>query len=253
MHFLSNANLPQSPAHTVVMSGEYPQLAGRVEELGIHVIQTRPCFSLPFPERYHADMQCLYLGQEQLIVLKECRILQERLREQKIPFFKAENNIEANEYPYHVLLNCLVMEQHIFCNKKYIDSKVIKISEKINKDVVSVRQGYARCSTAVVAEKAFITADESIYRAALNIGYDVLKIREGYIKLPGYSYGFIGGCSVLLDRNQLLFTGNIIQHPDYDSIKSFAANHGVFLDILDNCELTDIGGIVVLTEKETYR
>lgn len=250
MHFLSNANLPQSPAHTVVMSGEYPHLVGRVEELGIHVIQTRPCFSMPFPERYHADMQCLYLGQEHLIVLKECRILQDRLREQNIPFFKAENNIEANEYPYHVLLNCLVMKQYVFCNKKYMDSEVIKICEKFNKEVVMVRQGYARCSAAVVAEKAFITADESIYRAAINIGYDVLKIREGYIKLPGYSYGFIGGCSVLLDRSQLLFIGDIRQHPDYDSIKSFAANHGVFLNILDNCELTDIGGIVVLTENE---
>lgn len=132
-----------------------------------------------------------------------------------------------------------------------MDSKVIKICENFNKEIVAVRQGYARCSAAVVAEKAFITADESIYRAAVNIGYDVLKIREGYIKLPGYSYGFIGGCSVLLDKNQLFFTGDIKRHPDYDAIKSFAANHGVFLNILDNCALTDIGGMVVLTEKES--
>lgn len=250
MQFLSNANLPQSPVHTVVMSGEYPQFKNRVEEIGIQAVQTRPCFSLPFPERYHADMQCLYLGREQLIVLKECRVLQGRLSEKRIPFYKADSNIAADEYPYHILLNCLVLKQHVFCNKKYVDPNVITICEKFNKEIVTVRQGYTRCSAAVVSENAIITADESIYRAAVKTGYDVLKIQEGYIKLPGFAHGFIGGCCALLDKNQLFFTGDVKRHPDYDAIKSFALNHGVNLNSLELCELTDIGGMVLLTEKE---
>lgn len=250
MQFLSNANLPQSPVHTVVLSGEYPQFVNRVEELGIQAVQTRPCFSLPFPERYHADMQCLYLGQGQLIILKECPVLQDRLRVKKIPFYKAESNIASDEYPYHVLLNCLALKQHVFCNKKYVDSKVNQICEKTNKEIVAVRQGYTKCSAAVISENAIITADESIYRAAVNVGYDVLKIQEGYIKLPGFAHGFIGGCCALLDKNQLFFTGDIKRHPDYSAIKSFTLNHGVYLNSLESCELTDIGGMVLLTEKE---
>lgn len=250
MHFLSEANLPQSPVDTVIISGEYPHIINRVEGLGIRAVQTRPCFSMPFPERYHADMQCLYLGREQLIVLKECRVLQDRLREIDIPFSKAVNNIAADEYPYHILLNSLVMKRHVFCNKKYADTKILEVCDKINKEIVSVRQGYTRCAAAVVSENALMTADESIYRAAVKLGYDVLKIQEGHIKLPGFSHGFIGGCCALLESNQLFFTGDVTQHPDYDAIKSFTQNHSVYINLLDKCELTDIGGMVLLTEKE---
>ncbi|MEE0101779.1 MAG: hypothetical protein U0I48_08600 [Acutalibacteraceae bacterium] len=250
MHFLFDANLPQSSVQTVIISGEYPCFINRVEELGIRAVQTRPCFSMPFPERYHADMQCLYLGREQLIVLRECRALQDRLREKGIPFIKAVNNIAANEYPYHVLLNSLVMKRHIFCNKKYADPKILEVCEKNSIEIITVRQGYARCSAAVISENALVTADESIYRSAVKLGYDVLKIQEGHIKLPGFSHGFIGGCCALLESGQLFFTGDITQHPDYDVIKNFARNHGVYLNSLDKCELTDIGGMVLLTEKE---
>lgn len=250
MHFLSNANLPQSPVDTVIISGEYPHFIDRVEGLGIRAVQTRPCFSMPFPERYHADMQCLYLGREQLIVLKECRVLQDRLHEIGIPFHKAVSNIAADEYPYHILLNSLVMKRHVFCNKKYADPKISEICDKNNKEIVSVRQGYTRCSAAVVSENALVTADESIYRATVKLGYDVLKIREGHIKLPGFSHGFIGGCCALLEFSQLFFTGDITQHPDYEAIKGFARNHGVYLNLLDKCELMDVGGMVLLTEKE---
>ena len=57
----------------------------------------------------------------------------------------------------------------------------------------AVKQGYAKCSTVLVNEQACITADTSIAAAVKQCGLDVLQIRPGFVELPGYPYGFLGG------------------------------------------------------------
>lgn len=231
--------------NSVIMSGEYPDIINRAEAQGMKVITTCPCAGLPFYERYHADMQCVQLGKNSLVVLKNCGELQEKLKSQKIGFKLSCKNA-VSKYPGNILLNCAVLEKYVFCNQKYVDPVVIDFCENFNKELVHVAQGYANCSTAVVAHDAVITADPSIYQAAAGLGLDVLKIREGHILLKGYPYGFIGGCCGLLETDLLAFTGNIQKHPDYEKIKSFALNRSVNLHSLYDGPLTDIGGIVVL-------
>lgn len=227
------------------MSGEYPDLVNRVEAQGFSVIKTSPCAGLPFYERYHADMQCINFDGNHLIVLKNCIELQEKLKNRHINF-ELSYKKAAPKYPDSILLNCAILGAHVFCNQKSIDPLITQYCKRTNKNMIQVAQGYAKCSTAVVAPKALITADPSIYHAAANSGLDVLKIRQGHISLPGYPYGFIGGCCALLAKDHLAFTGKIQKHPDYEKMKSFALNHGVYLHSLYNEPLIDIGGLVMV-------
>ena len=76
----------------------------------------------------------------------------------------------------------------------------------------------------------------------------MLKIQKGFISLPGYDYGFIGGCCGKLSKNILAFTGKIESHPDYNNIKDFCRNYNVNVLSLTNDDLLDIGGILPIAE-----
>ena len=247
MQYIEHAGLPQNKVRHMVLSGEYPLFIKRVQALGLSVIKTAPCRTLPFYERYHADLQCLHLGGVNSVILKENIHLQNAFAANKLAFMQSKRTATP-AYPHNTLLNCAVVEKFVFCHKKAVDARVLDICEKINKEAVFVRQGYTRCSTAVIAPKALITADPSIYLAAKEHKLDVLEIQEGYIDLPGDTYGFIGGCCGFIDQNTLGFSGNITKHPDYSNMKDFAKNYGVDLYSLADCMLTDIGGLLPITE-----
>ena len=113
---------------------------------------------------------------------------------------------------------------------------------------VSSRQGYSRCSVCVVNDNAIITADEGICRSAKAHGIDVLKIRPGYIDLPGFDYGFIGGASFKLSDTKLAFTGGLDKHPDAERIIEFASLHNIDIVYITDKPAFDIGGAIPITE-----
>ncbi len=74
----------------------------------------------------------------------------------------------------------------------------------------------------------------------------VLRIRPGDIRLPGYSYGFIGGCCGKLAPDMMAFTGKLDKHRDGTRIKAFLGDRGVrTLELLEG-ELLDVGGLIAL-------
>ncbi|MGM9642624.1 MAG: DUF6873 family GME fold protein [Eubacteriales bacterium] len=144
---------------------------------------------------------------------------------------------EAGEkYPNDCGLCAAISGKNIVCRKKSTDRTLLRVAEEKGYSVVNVAQGYAKCSSAVLPDGALITADVGIARAAP----DSLLIREGYIDLPGYGYGFIGGASGSFG-NTLYFCGRIEDHPDYIAIKDFADRHGAELCSLGNHKLFDVG------------
>ena len=68
------------------------------------------------------------------------------------------------------------------------------------------------------------------------------------IQLDGYDYGFIGGCCGFIDKNTLVFSGNVKLHKNYEDIKAFAGNYKVDVVSLSNEMLYDIGGILPVKE-----
>lgn len=116
--------------------------------------------------------------------------------------------------------------------------------------IIDVKQGYTKCSLCPVRENAVITDDSGIEKVLLNNGYDVLKVSKGSVRLHGFDYGFIGGCSAMISRDILLFFGNFEMHSDKDRIKVFLQNYGITPQSLNGDVLTDIGSIIPLSEQQ---
>ena len=79
----------------------------------------------------------------------------------------------------------------------------------------------------------------------------MLKILPGCIRLPGYGYGFIGGCCGKLDAATMAFAGDVLTHPDGRKILSFLERHGVCCRNLlpEGEKLLDIGSILPLMQE----
>lgn len=228
----------------VILSGEYPIFGKRLSELGYHVVYTEPLPQLISYERYHADMQCL-IPDDHAFVLRECTSLAETLSEYYHVVLTEENI--GGKYPDNVRLNAAVVGNTIVANLKALDKKVITYAEKAGYQLIQVNQGYAKCSMAVVSDRAVITADSGIYNSLKETNIDVMKIRQGRVVLSGAEYGFIGGASGLDINNgkrTLYFAGCIERHPDYDDIKMFCDQHRTEIVSLTEDNLTDIGGMI---------
>lgn len=121
--------------------------------------------------------------------------------------------------------------------KQYLSDNDIRL--------INTNQGYTRCSTLIVDDKSIITADRSVNKSAADAGLNSLLIEPGYIELPGYDYGFIGGASGKFN-NTILLTGRIDHHPDYRRIIDFIEARGLALKTLSRNRAIDTGSILIV-------
>ncbi len=211
----------------LVMNKKYPCFCEELNKFGYEIIPTKKINTFLEPEQYHADMQILCI-KNKVITLDDCI---------KKP---------GKNYPENILLNCLYHNNKLYGKLSATDSSVREYCRENNIETVNVNQGYTRCSTLVVNEKAVITADKSIEKGMKNNGVEVLLISAGNIVLEGFDYGFIGGAS-FSDNNTIYFFGDITKHPDYNKIKEFTSKHNSIIEILCKTQpLTDIGGAVLI-------
>jgi len=191
-------------------------------------------------------MAALHIGKYNIILDKRQKRLKDKLV--KIGFFVYETEKEiAGNYPDDIKLNVAVMGDLVFGNMSYTDKNALNLLS--DKEPVTVKQGYTKCSVLVVSENAAITDDETIYRKMSEKGIDSLLISKGDISLPGHGYGFIGGASGKISENEVVFFGDITRHKDFSLIFAFLQKHGCSLRCTDNGPLRDIGGIIPLTEE----
>ena len=235
-------NLPIDNIKTVVMSTKFESISKAIGELGIKIIPTKSIDKFYSFEKFHADMQVFHYSNDTAFILNESLYLKEEL-EKYIENVIVIDETADEKYPKNVLLNAVSLSDNLICNPKCISDNVSHTIEQKRTYVYRVEQGYTKCSTCIVDRESIITSDKSIYNACKD-DFDVLLIHPGYIELPGISYGFIGGCSFKYNKNILMFTGNINNHPDYNIIKDFCRNHNVYVESLINDKLIDIGSII---------
>ena len=246
-NFIQSPNLPRGRVRLMLMSGEYPELCEKFENLGVEIIRTGPDLRLPYPERFHVDIQCQHLGGRSIMLVSGNIILKNKLLTLGFNVYETFNMIKEI-YPGNVLLNSVRLNKRVILNKKTVDNNLLDFYKNTNVELINVRQGYTRCSTAIINDHSIITSDPSIYKEAKKIGLDVLKIRPGFINLPGYNYGFIGGACTLIDKNIIVFTGDINTHPDCELIYNFISERNIEIINLTSGTLIDIGGMIQLKE-----
>ena len=208
-----------------------------LKQEGFEVKPLAPFDALSYPVDTHADM--LLLNIENTLFL-HC--------DYKIQIIGFTNVIKIDEpiskkYPNDILLNIAIVGNHAFCNTKYASKSALEYLTTSGVEIHHVQQGYAHCSTCIVNENSLITADVGIAQAAEKAGVDVLKINEGNISLPPYSYGFIGGSSGVFG-NKIYFCGSLKFHPDGKRIREFCESHEKHVIELCDNPLSDVGGIL---------
>ena len=195
------------------------------------------------PLSYHPDMFCFNLDNNKWIFYEEAYNINKNIIEKLNFDIIIAENTSSCEYPNDIGLNAAAFGNNLICNVKYTNTQIIEYAGEQGKNIIDVRQGYAKCSVCVVDESAIITSDNSIYKKAGQYKIEALLIDKGHINLEGYDYGFIGGCSGLIDKNKLAFTGNIELHPDYCNIKKFCEGRGVDIISLSYKKLYDYGSL----------
>ncbi len=225
-----------------ILSFKYPQFTQRLPDLGYEVIPSETVNRFISYEQQHADMQCLVLN-DTAFVLSVCKRLTKALEGSYNAVLCADDI--GGDYPRNVALNAAKVGKYIICRVDSLDDKVKAYCKANNFTLINVKQGYAKCSCAVVSDNAVITEDIGIYRTLSKTDIEVLLIGKGSVTLEGADCGFIGGASGYnKSNNTLYFCGDICEHPDFEKIKGFCDKHGTKIECLSDSQLLDIGGIL---------
>jgi len=220
------------------------QTIAELKNLGYNIIYTKPVKSIYDGLAGHADMQIFRIGDKYICEPTVYEYYKDYIKE--VNLICGSKKLSQN-YPDDIYYNVCVLDKNIILNTKYTLPELNRIFlNDAELNPIHANQGYANCSTAVVAENAIITADETIYKSAIQNKIDALKITSGYIELKGFDYGFIGGATGLIEKNILAVAGSLKHHPNYNEIKSFCNVYGVDLLELGNFKAQDIGSIVKL-------
>ena len=220
--------------------------AEALEGLGYSVVTLPPSSILPHPMCTHTDMivfvgfGCLFTHRS--YYNENSSLIDGICRDRDLKIIISDENLDVS-YPNDVLFNAVLVGNKLICNKKHVSHYIITEAQNNGCEVISVKQGYTKCSTCVVDDNAIITADTGIHTAAVAHGINSLLIDAGHISLPPYEYGFIGGASGVCG-DEVYFCGDINSHPSSIEILEFIDKHGKKVISLSNDELLDIGSIL---------
>ena len=212
---------------------------------GFSIVSLPPFSVLDGRVASHPDMLILPL-EDRLFVHKDyyaqARTVIDKIIAQTSLSLILTDDVVRAEYPRDVSLNIVVSGNYILGRCDSIGKAVAAHAKSMNIQLVNTNQGYAKCSTVVLGDKALITADPTIAHAGRSISLDVLRISEGYVSLDGYDHGFIGGASGVYG-NTVFFCGDVLSHPDGNVIVDFCRANGFDVLSLSDEPLCDMGTI----------
>lgn len=215
---------------------------------GIRLIKTRKMSELYDAVSYHPDIMIHHIGGRDIIAAPNTDIrLVYELQDEGFNIISGKKVIEK-KYPSNIAYNAARFGDYAICSTKHTD--VVLLDNLINRGVtlIDTKQGYSKCSTCVVGEGALITSDRGILNSLEGYDIDCLQIDPGYISLFELSYGFIGGATGYISKDELAFYGNIKFHPQESEIKNFLLKHGKKLINLSENLLVDLGTLIPLKE-----
>lgn len=223
-------------------------IKGEMNALNVNVIGTLKHPHLHNAVCYHPDMVICPIGMGKMVIeplMYEYYV--RALAAYNVELIKGHRELSRN-YPFNIAYNIATVGNKAFLNRRYADEMAVEALKNEAADLIDVKQGYAKCSTAVVDGNSIITSDRSIYAGATLNGVDVLLIEPGHIELKGYDHGFIGGCCGKIKDSLLVFAGDPSTHPDGDRIMKFLKKRGIKVIPLLGGPLIDIGTIIPVLE-----
>lgn len=221
-------------------------MKAKLNDLNINIIESTPCIETYDAINCHPDITILKINDNNIIVAPNVYdYYSKKLCPLGFNIIKG-NSLIKSKYPYNIAYNIAIFGKYAIHNLKYTDKKVLEFLDKNNFTKINVKQGYCKCSICIVDENSIITSDEGIYKEVIKHDIDCLLIEKGHIDLFDLSYGFIGGCSGLISKDDLIFFGDISKHPNYNEIKKFVESKNKNIISLSNEKLLDLGSLIPL-------
>lgn len=245
--FLNNPNIPDNKVTTVFTNIDEIALKRLFDELSIKVLLVAENSLLDAPVSRHADILANYVGKSIFLADKNQTELCNFIKYNSGKSIIIENI--KSPYPNDCLLNFADIGDYIICNKSILTKEIVDLLQ--DKQIIDVKQGYSKCSVCICKYNTIITDDISVYNAVSQYdNINSLHVQKGSVSIDKFDYGFIGGCCGLVDKDVLLFNGDLSTHTDFDKIKNFLYDNGVnYIDIKGK-PLTDIGSIILIMEKD---
>ena len=192
----------------------------------------------------HPDMQLHVLDKTKILVHKTMdKNLIKELIKLNISIMFSDRELKRS-YPDNVILNAVSLSNYFIHNLKYTDENLY--ANKKDSIPIDVKQGYTKCSTAILSDKAIMTSDISIAKKLVNYHIDVLLLPPGDIDLPGLNYGFIGGCCGLVDDHHIAFFGDLDYYAYKNDVAEFLKKNKITPLFLRKGKLIDRGSLFIL-------
>lgn len=239
--------IPTEKAKLAIIDGRVSEKFSLVfKDMGIKTIPTIKVNEVHDSISFHPDIAIHPLTYDTLVVAPNVfEYYEEMFYGTGIKLIKGEKRL-GSKYPDDIAYNVARLDGCAIHNFKYTDEKLCYFLNKMGIEFIDVSQGYTKCSTAIVDGRAVITQDYDICKKLQTIGVDVLLVQSGYIDLPGFDYGFIGGCCGNISPNDIVFSGILKYHPDSKKIFKFLKKHNKNVYFLSDNNILDVGTIISL-------
>lgn len=244
---LSNPFIPIKEADTVIVAGDADeQIITSLKKLKLNIIPTIKCLDVHDSISYHPDIVIHPINHNTLVIAPNVfDYYREALKGTNLKLIMGEKKLGV-KYPDDIAYNIGRMHGSAIHNFAYSDELLKFYLKKQGLDFIDVKQGYSKCSLAIVDERSAITPDKPIYNVLSQRGYDVLLVEAGYVDLKHQNYGFIGGATGNYSKDIVFLSGILDGHRDKDYILRFIKNKNKIIHFLSKENIVDIGTIISL-------
>jgi hypothetical protein len=201
-------------------------LADHLRKKGADIISVEPRADVSGPVADHPDIAMCKLGSAG-----------------QAPVVMAPEGVLGSGFPGETAYDAACTGDFFIHRLEYTAPELLSEARSRGMELIDTRQAYTKCSTVIVDERSVITYDRAIAAPCRKAGMDVLEISPGHVSLPGYDSGFIGGASGRFE-DELIFCGDLSEHPDYARIRAFIEERGLKCVFFPGRPLTDIGSII---------
>lgn len=245
-----NSLLPIKRANTIILDGRAgKEIKDNLKKLNLNIILTPKCLEVQNPISHHPDIHLHPINYNTIVIAPNVFDYYSNIfKNSNIKLIKGNRKL-GYDYPKDIPYNIARVGNYAIHNKKYTDESILYLLNNQGIEFINVKQGYSKCSVAIVDENSIITSDRTIYEKTIKKNMDVLLIEKGYIKLEGYNYGFIGGAMGNIDKNNILIAGELKTHIDGDRILDFIKKRNINIIELKKGEIEDLGSMIPIFMK----
>lgn len=242
---VKNPFIPLKDADTVIVAGNISdEIYENLKRKDLRVIKTIPHKKVDKSISYHPDIVIHPINHN--ILVTEASVYEyykEEFKNTNIEIIKGESYLDS-KYPMDIPYNIGRIGNFAFHNLKYTDEVIKYHFKEQGLELINVKQGYTKCSMAIIGENDVITADVFIHKTLKKLGVNSLLIEPGHIFLQNQNYGFIGGCTGNMSNKEILFSGSLDEHPQKQIIEEFVFSLNKSITYLSEEKISDIGTII---------